>query len=232
MAPLEVMIWWLDCWNATPLMHIPIVRHVQQTAKPWNPEKKTHVRTWKNERGFSNAAHEVLESKLNWVQLLNQDIQWSDQTTPLKYFLSPPPTLPMSVHVCRWVNILASVWRTKRRSVGVNEERVRFRLRAHDWRPTLPSPGVCWCWQESTVPCSLTERWHRFHLERHTIHMPSHCCISNNLLKPKQTGKRISVSLIEMPFSKPPPIVTTSTLKHHSTRIIGTCTLKYLPVIC
>lgn len=29
--------------------------------------------------------------------------------------------------------------------------------------------------------------------QQYTIHMPSHCCISNNLLKPKQTGKRISV---------------------------------------
>lgn len=141
------------------------------------------------------------------------------------------PLLPVSVHVCRRVNILVSVWQTEH-SGGGDWETVRFHLRAHDWRTTLPSLGVCWCWQESTVPCSLTESWHRFHFERHTIHMPPRCCISNNLLKPKQTGKRISVSLIEMPLSKPPPIVTTSTLKHHGTCIIGTCTLKYLPVIC
>lgn len=68
--------------------------------------------------------------------------------------------------------------------------------------------------------------------QQRTIHMPLHRCISNNLLKPTETGKRIEVLLIEMPLSEPPPIVTTSALKHRGTCIIGTCTLKYLPVIC
>lgn len=156
---------------------------------------------------------------------------WSNQ---------PPQVLPRFVFspLCQCLCMRAEGWISLCLSdkpsevVGANEKLVRFRLRAHDWRTTLPSLGVYWCWQESTVPCSLTESWHRFHFERRTIHMPLHCCISNNLLKPKQTGKRISVSLIEMPLSKPPPIVTTSTLKHHGTCIIGTCALKYLPVIC
>lgn len=56
--------------------------------------------------------HQVLESKLNWVQLLNQDIQWSDQTIPLKCFLfsSTPPLLPPPVCMCAdgWISLCLS----------------------------------------------------------------------------------------------------------------------------
>lgn len=156
-------------------------------------------------------------------------MSWSNQ--PLKYFLvSSFPRRCLCMCADGWTSLCLSDKRNK--VVGVNDKCLRFRMKADDWRTTLPFLGVCWCWQESTVPCSRTESWHRFHFKRCTILLPSRCCISNNLLKPKQTGKRISVSLIEMPLSKPPPIITTSMLKHHGTCVIGTCTLKYLPVIC
>lgn len=116
--------------------------------------------------GHSHAVHEVVKSQLNLVQLhrINQDILGPDQIIPWKYLLISffHFQCPFCVCVCMCVNITVSVWQTEW-SRGAREKWVRFHLRAHDWRPTLASPGVCCCWQESMAPCSLTESWHRFH---------------------------------------------------------------------
>lgn len=116
----------------------------------------------------SHAVHE-LKSQINLVQLLriNQDIPgaWSDfllkAFTLFSFFTSTDPfaSVCLLVFACVWI----SVCLTDKVKLGASEKWVRFHLRAHDWRPTSASPGVCCCWQESMAPCSLTESWHRFH---------------------------------------------------------------------
>lgn len=172
-----------------------------------------------------HAVYVVLNSLLNLVQLLriNQDILGPDQTSLFPFFFP-------FVLACVWKSVCLS---NSLSEVGglVSNRCVSIWGLMIDGQLRLPREYVV----------AGKDPWCLVHLQRagtgstpqrHTIHMPSHCCISNNLLKPTETGKRISVPLIEMPLFEPPPIVTTSTLKHHGTCIIGTCTLKYFPVIC
>lgn len=180
--------------------------------------------------GHSHAVHEVVKSQLNLVQLhrINQDILGPDQIIPWKYLLISffhfQCPFCVCVFVCVWISLCLS---DKLSEVGGLERNGCVSI----WG--LMIDGQLWLPPEYVV--AGKNPWRLVHLQRvgtgstpqrHTIHMPSHCCISNNLLKPTETGKRISVSLIEMPLSEPPPIVTTSTLKHHGTCIIGTCTLN------
>lgn len=169
---------------------------------------------------------------------INQDILGPDKTFttvsayPFLFFLFfQCPFVSVCFCHCMCMNIHASVWQTEWSGGLVRNGCVSIWGLMIDGQLRLP--------REYVVPGK--NPWRLVHLQRvgtgstpqrRTIHMPSHCCISNNLLKPTETGKRINVSIIEMPFSEPPPIITTSTLKHHGTCIIGTCMLKYLPVIC
>lgn len=172
------------------------------------------------------------------VQLLriNQDILVPDQTFPSQHSrLFSPFTFSAPfecvfvclqvyecVHLCDKLSEMGGLVRMG--CVSIWRLMIDGQLQL-PWEYVIPGKNP-WCLVHlQRVGTGSAPQWR-------TIHMPSHCCISNNLLKPTETGKWINVSLIEMPLYKPPPIVTTSTLKDRGTCIIGTCVLKYLPVIC
>lgn len=105
----------------------------------------------------SHAVHEL--SCLGLIKIFWGLIKLSPATYLSTYLFFLHFQYPLCVFVC----ICRKICLTNCMKWGASEKWVHFHLRAHDWRPTLASLGVCCCWQESMAPCSLTESWHRFH---------------------------------------------------------------------
>lgn len=136
------------------------------------------------------------------MQLLNQDVQWPDQTSPSSTSSCLCMCADGRISLCVSDKTEQKWWGQTKKRGGA------------DGQLCLPRERVD-AGENPRRLCSLTEKLAQvFHFERRAIHTPSRRRAANNLLKPETDGGNGSVfALIEMPLSKPPPIVASSTPK-------------------